>query len=272
MSNNPILNLMLEAAQKSAVIIRENFYTDNDSDEKQSNKDIVTKTDKFSQKTINEHLTNGMIELGFLVDSIGFIEEESQNDVVKEHTFVVDPIDGTSNFSAGIPNVCISIAYAKNKELILGVVLNPLSGDLYWGEKGKGSFLKNGLVAEMKLETIEREPSAWMVAGHFNGMEVADEQFANYKKLYPHVRGLRNLGSLTLDVCFAAQGAMDLVMNLGAYFWDLAAARVILEEAGGKIYAPDGSELVFDWLDTRKRYENIVCHPNIKDKVFELLK
>lgn len=270
--NQKILDLMLEAAQKSAVIVRENFHTDNDSNEKQSHKDIVTETDELSQKTINEHLTEGMINLGFLEKTIGFIEEESSDDVVQEHTFIVDPIDGTSNFSAGIPHVCISIAYARNKEILLGVVLNPISGDLFWGEKGKGSFLKNDLVGEMKLETTLREPSSWMVAGHFNGMELADDQFASYQKLYPHIRGLRNLGSLTLDVCYVAQGAMDLVMNLGAFFWDLAAARVILEEAGGKIYGPDGSELVFDWTDTRKRYENIVCHPESKDKVLEILK
>jgi myo-inositol-1(or 4)-monophosphatase len=272
MTQKTILDLMKEAAQKSAVVIRENFYTDNDSDEKKSHKDIVTKTDKLSQKIINEHLSLGMKELGFNESEIGFIEEESSDDVVKKHTFIVDPIDGTSNFSASIPHVCISIGYAKDKEMNMGVVLNPLSGDLYFGEKGKGSFLENEVLGQEKLMIEPKPMSSWMVASHFNRLDVLDQQLATYRKLYPVVRGLRNLGSLTLDICFVAQGPMSVVFNNGAYFWDLAAARVILEEAGGKIYDGDGNELEFNWEETKKGYETVTCHPDDKEKIFEFLK
>jgi len=272
MIKKTILDLMKEAAQKAAAVIKENFYTDNDSDEKKSHKDIVTKTDKLSQKIINEHLISGMKELGFDESEIGFIEEESSDDVVKEHTFIVDPIDGTSNFSASIPHVCVSIGYAKDRKMIAGVVLNPLSGDLYFGEKGKGSFLENEALGQEKLMIVPKQMSSWIVASHFNHLDVMDKQFATYKKLYPSVRGLRNMGSLTLDVCFAAQGVMSAVFCNGSKFWDLAAAIVILEEAGGKIYDGSGNELEFDWQETKRGYETVTCHPDDKEKIFEFLK
>lgn len=263
---------MKEAAQKAAVVVKENFYIDNESDEKKSHKDIVTKTDKLSQKIIHEHIFSGMKELGFDESEIGFIEEESSDDLVKKHTFIIDPIDGTSNFSASIPHVCISIGYAKDKEMIAGVVLNPLSGDLYFGEKGKGSFLENEALGKEKLIIKQKPISSWMVASHFNRLDVLDQQLATYKKLYPEVRGLRNMGSLTLDICFVAQGPINVVFNNGAYFWDLAAAKVILEEAGGKIYDGNGNELEFDWQETKKGYETVTCYSGDKEKIFEFLK
>jgi len=270
-TNTQILQLMIKVAEQSAQIIRENFRQSDEYQDKSSHIDIVTATDTASQASIHESLISGMKSLGINENLVGFIEEESSGDAVKEHNFIVDPIDGTTNFASGIPLSCISIGYATGHEMKMGVVLDPFSKTLYWGELGQGSFVKNDLLGERRLHIKTKPMKQWIVSAHLNGLDVVDQQFATYQKIYPHVRGLRNMGSLTWDLCFLADNIVDVVFNQGCYFWDLAAASVILNEAGGKIFDDQGQKLQFNWEDTKKKYALIACSPENIEQVLSVI-
>jgi len=263
---------MVKTAEQSAQLIRDNFRQSDEYQDKSSHIDIVTATDNASQKNIHKMLVSGMKDLGFSEDEVGFIEEESGSDNVKKHNFIVDPIDGTTNFASGIPFSCISIGYAIDHDIKTGVVLDPFSKTLYLGTTGEGSFVKNELLGERRLQLKTKPAKSWIVGSHLNGLDVVDGQFDTYQQIYPHVRGLRNIGSLTLDLCFMADNVIDVVFNQGCFFWDLAAASIILKEAGGQIYNYNGQILEFDWSDTKKKYHVIACHPSSLEKVVDFVK
>jgi myo-inositol-1(or 4)-monophosphatase len=265
-----ILDVMVEAAEKSAEIIRDNFKKSDAYSEKTSNKDIVTEIDKLSQKNIREVLTRGWGKMGMDLTALGFVEEESKSDDVRECNFIVDPIDGTSNFASGIPFSCVSIAFSENGEIVVGLVLDPFSKRRYWAIKNEGSFVTDGSKTR-SLKVANRPIKDWVIGAHVNGMEVYEQQFESYKKLYSKIRAFRNFGSLTLDACLVADGAFDAVLNKGCYFWDLAAVSLIVEEAGGDIYDFQGEKIVFDWVDTKKKYHAIIAHPEIKEALVSRL-
>lgn len=268
---SPILTLMIEAAEHSAQIIRKNFRHVSQIQNKTSHQDIVTNTDVQSQQVIHDHLLQGMKKLGYDEAIIGFVEEESTGDSVKTHTFIVDPLDGTTNFAAGIPFSGISIAYAEQKEIKLGVIFEPYSETLYWGEKGQGSYVKSELFGEHALLFSPKPMTSWLVAAHFNSSEIAQKQFSIYQKIYPHIRGLRNIGALVLDCGLLADGVLDAIFVHGCCLWDLAAAQVILPEAGYGLYTLQGEKLKLEWDNTKYKYEVMACSPNDLDQIMNIL-
>lgn len=263
-----ILPLMIDAAKKAGDLIRQNFRNTDSFAEKTSHNDIVTQTDLDSQNIIHETIMSGMVALGFDANEIGFVQEESNDDVVKKHTFIVDPIDGTSNFSSGIPICGVSIGYAQDKELLAGVIFEPFSQTIWAAEQGAGAWTESALKGKRALPHLTpKEAKRWMVGAHFNSTEIANEQFVAYQKLYPNVRGMRNIGSLAVDLAYVTDGILDVICNRGCYFWDLAAGSVILNELGGQIFDLTGSPLQFDWENTKKKYEIIVCHKDLISQV-----
>jgi len=260
--NQQITNLMTSAATSSAQIIKNNFRKTDDFKNKSSHIDIVTPTDVLSQQNIRKVLVEGMVSLGYAETDIGFVEEESKVDVLKKYNFIVDPLDGTSNFSSGIPYCCVSIGFAVDQVLVAGVVADPFLDTVYCGVLGEGSFVKKAGEEKRQLLLSNKSMSSWMVSAHYNGLDKVHDQFSCYERIYPSVRGLRNLGSLTLDLCLLADNVFDVVLNKGCYFWDLAAASVILKEAGGQLFDYNGAPLAFDWNDSKKKYLVVGCRPD----------
>lgn len=271
MAHEKVLKLMKSAAEKSGEIIRSNFRQTNGYSEKASHKDIVTKTDIESQENIQRILTKGMLELGFTKDEIGFIEEESDSDDVKKYNFIVDPIDGTTNFSSGIPISCVLIGFSVGKKVVVGVLFEAFSETMYWAEVGEGAFVKSSLYGERKVISTQKPINEWVVAAHLNAHDVAETQFEIYQKIYPKIRGMRNIGCLALDLCFLADGVMDAVFCNGCYFWDLAAVSVILREAGAEIYDLEEKPAEFNWGNTKHRYGIVATRPENKALVFNFV-
>lgn len=259
-----ILKLMVKATENAAVIIRRNYRKSSQYQDKLSHLDIVTETDFASQEVIKQTLTQGMIELGINETEVGFVEEESDVDRVRKHCFIIDPLDGTTNFSSGIPYFCISIGYAVDQKIQVGVVFDPISETFYWGEVDKGSFVKSALNGEKRLKLLNKPIKSWIVGAHLNGLDVFRDQLNYYQRIYPQVRALRNTGSLTLDLCLMADNVYDVVFNQGCYIWDLAAASVILNEAGATIYDIRGNDLEFNWRKTKTKLQIIACKPENK--------
>lgn len=266
-----ILELMIRAAEEAAHVVREQFRTTRTYQDKSSHQDIVTETDRQSEARILTVLRDGMSRLGYTESNIGFITEEQTTDQVQSTNFIIDPIDGTSNFSSGIPHVAIAIGFAEGEKTKLGVVLNPFTRTAYWGERNNGAYCRQESAEPRRLKLAQRPMDTWLVAAHFNGTDVAAEQFALYQRLYPHVRGLRNAGSLILDLCSLADDALAAVLNKKAFLWDIAAAGVIVEEAGGALYDLAGNPLSLDWQHPDTDYDLAACYPSSAHDLFDIL-
>jgi myo-inositol-1(or 4)-monophosphatase len=269
-SSDQILTLVKNVAMQAGQLVCDNFRRGDQYQEKDSHADIVTESDFSSQQLIHEEVIAGMRDLGIAPETIGFIEEENSNDVLQYNNFIVDPIDGTTNFASGLPYSCISIAYAIGDVVNFGVVYEPFSETMYWGEKSKGSFLTNKRHGERRLQLKSKPIDQWLVSAHLNGPDVIEDQFTSYQRIYPKVRGMRNIGSLTLDLCMMADNVFDVVLNRGCYIWDLAAAQLLLREAGGELYRLNGEVCEFDWDETQKKYDVIACHPDNINEVMSL--
>lgn len=164
-------------------------------------------------------------------------------------TFIVDPIDGTTNFFHGHPYVCVSLGLAVDRKPVVGVIYNPFTDTLYTGIKGKGSYLTDARHKRAKLPLKDSEPfqdlSHCLIAVEWGSDRTGndyDVKCATFRKLCAAkedggamVHGIRSLGSAELNLCGVAAGHLDLYWESGCYAWDVCAGWVILEEAGGKM-------------------------------------
>lgn len=173
-------------------------------------------------------------ELSALVKGAHFVCEEneySRNSIEKGTTFIIDPIDGTSNFLFGMNFSAVSVGAAEDGVLQAGAVYNPFTDEMFCAERGRGSFL-NGKKISLKDMPLEKGLLATDTSPY--NPELRDKSFALQKALSYHAMDIRNLGSAALSICFAACGRCAAYYSFRLYAWDYAAAQIILTEAGGK--------------------------------------
>ncbi|KAJ3191246.1 hypothetical protein HK101_007938 [Irineochytrium annulatum] len=198
---------------------------------KTSAADVVTATDKAIEDLIKKEL------LGKFPNT-KFIGEESENGALTgEDTWVVDPVDGTTNFVHGLPFVCISIGLLRDRVPVLGVVHNPILSELYTALQGHGAHL-NGRRLPLHPPNSLPDLTTALVATEY-GYD-RDEKMENkldvlHSVLKENVRGVRSLGSAALEGCLVARGALDVYWEAGVHSWDVAAAVAIVREAGGLV-------------------------------------
>lgn len=210
---------------------------------KSASTDLVTETDQKVEKFIIESFKNEF-------PTHSFIGEESaaagvKTELTDNPTWIIDPLDGTTNFVHRFPFVAVSIALAIDKKPVVGVVYNCILNEMYTAIDGQGAF-KNGQPISCSKQT---EISTALIGTEF-GSSRADEIMAvileNMRKLasYPNpAHSIRCLGSAALNMCAVACGAMDAYFESGIHVWDIAAGYVIVRAAGGTVLSPDGSEL-----------------------------
>jgi len=187
---------------------------------------IVTKADVLSEETIMNTIRKKFPKHNFLTEESGSIKNSS------EYTWIIDPIDGTTNFVSKIPQFAVSIALAKNDEILMGVVYNPCTNEIFFAEKGKGSYLNN-----KKLQVSKKNKFKDCILG-FNlpsNIEIGKKTLYIQRKNFGTFRGIRNFGSAALHLCYLADRKFDLYFSLDLKPWDIAAAKLIVEEAQGKI-------------------------------------
>lgn len=235
---------LVELAKQAGEMITSAKPSSTDSGTKKNSADLVTETDAAVEKMISTTL---MVKY----PTFKFLGEETYKPGMKlgpEPTFVVDPIDGTTNFVHRYPYFCVSMGFAIDKEPVVGVVYNPFTGKLYTGIKGEGSYLldvKSG--DKMKLPLKEPEPLTGL-DGALVAMEWgSDRSGKNWKTKTDTwtrlgaskeeggamVHSARALGSAALNICAVAEGTLDLYWEGGCWAWDVCAGWVILKEAGG---------------------------------------
>lgn len=232
-------NVMFEAADEAAKILRESYNTDFEIKHKKEYSDLVTAIDKKSEAKIIE-----IIHKYFPLHNV--LGEEGGNlNMESDYNWIVDPIDGTVNFAHSVPIFCVSIALEIKKEVKLGIVYSPMLKEKFWAEKGKGAFL-NG--KQIKVSDIKLLKDSLLVTGFpYAAKDNADlciDHFVNFIKLGLPIR---RLGSAALDICYLAAGRFDGFWEVSLNAWDVAAAYLILLEAGGKATDFKGGEYsIFD--------------------------
>ncbi|KAG8194798.1 hypothetical protein JTE90_017239 [Oedothorax gibbosus] len=229
-------NVAVEVAKAAGKDIRKAFYESKTVQIKMSNVDLVTETDKKVEDFLKSTLLSTFPGHCF----IG--EESTFNKLTDTPTWIIDPVDGTMNFVHSFPHSCISIGLAVNKQIVLGVVYNPILDQMYTGVKGKGAFC-NG--QKLKVSGVQNLSGALVIAecGSTRTKDNMDQMFTNFRRVTEKAHGLRMIGSAALNMCMIASGGADAYFEYTLHCWDMAAGKIIVEEAGGVVIDPEGGEL-----------------------------
>jgi len=220
---NEELSRAIYAAQKAGEILKKNFGQKYRVIRK-SPKEMVSVVDMKAQKAILE-----ILETHF--PGYGIITEEKTPDVDKEgKNWIIDPLDGTHNYIAGLPFSGVSIGLAAGNNFELGVILFPMEDRLYYGVKGKGAYLNHQPISVSANVELSKAMVTFDNQFHLN-----EQSFAYYKRLVNRSFTTRILGTATNDVCMIAEGKIDGRIWVNTKICDIAAGIVILTEAGGRI-------------------------------------
>jgi myo-inositol-1(or 4)-monophosphatase len=220
----------LEAAIEAAKLageIQRRFYNKEKKIEFKGAINLVTEVDKQSEKTIVDHLL-----ARFPTHSI-LAEEGSNSRASSPFKWVIDPLDGTTNYAHNYPFFCVSIALEKEGEMIAGVVYHPLWEELFVAERGSGAFLNGERIAVSKVDHLLH---ALLTTGFpYDLNKVPQATFDYFKNFINSAQAVRRDGSAALDLCYLAMGRIDGFWEQNLNPWDTAAGLVIVEEAGGKV-------------------------------------
>tara|TARA_B100000886_G_scaffold332233_1_gene284712 strand:- start:70 stop:816 length:747 start_codon:yes stop_codon:yes gene_type:complete len=210
------LNLMIKACEKaSKIIIRDFGELENLQVSKKGPKDFVTKTDKRVEKILVEELTKSKKNYSFITEETGLILNNK-----KDIFWIIDPIDGTTNFLHGIPHFAISVALKKDDEIVSGLIFDPIKNEIFYAEKNCGSYFNNNRIRVSKKTDLEE----CLFASNNEGV----------KSIYPKLN-TRNTGCAALDLAYVGCGRLDGYFHNKINLWDVAAGKIIIEEAGGKV-------------------------------------
>tara|TARA_Y100000768_G_C23816190_1_gene604235 strand:+ start:148 stop:864 length:717 start_codon:yes stop_codon:yes gene_type:complete len=235
---------MIKAAEKaSKVIIRDFGELENLQVSRKGPKDFVTKTDKRVEKIIIEELTKSKKNYSFITEETGTILNKN-----KEIFWIIDPIDGTTNFLHGVPHFAISVALQKEGEIISGLICDPIKNEIFYAERNNGSFINNSRMRVSNKSNIDD----CLFATNNDGI----------KSIFPKLN-LRNTGCAALDLAYVGCGRFDGYFHNKINIWDIAAGKIIIEEAGGKIN--NINEFKINKIDIR------AGNPNIYEKMLKKL-
>jgi len=228
---SPALNVMMAAARKAGrPLVRDLGELENLQVSMKGPADFVTSADKRTEKILIEELSRTRPGYGFLGEESGAIEGKD-----KTHRFIIDPIDGTTNFLHGIPHFAISIALEREGQLVSGLVYNPATDEMFVAEKGHGAYLNS-----KRLRVAARKQLGHaLVATGFPFLGDEDKDFARMgaelAAAMPATTGIRRMGAASLDLAYVAAGRYDAFWERGLAPWDVAAGIVIVREAHGVV-------------------------------------
>lgn len=244
MLRSALINVMINAARKGARAIARDFgEVENLQVSRKGPADFVTMTDHKAEKIIREELEEARPGYSFLMEEGG---EISGTD--KTHRWILDPIDGTTNFMHGIPHFAISLALEREGELIAGIVYNPVQDELFWAEKGKGTFLNDQRINDRRMRvSARRDIGEAIITMGIPHLGRGDQQrhAREMLELVPQVAGLRRFGSAALDLAYVAAGRCDGFYEHGLSPWDVAAGIILVREAGGFVTDAQGGKDIF---------------------------
>jgi myo-inositol-1(or 4)-monophosphatase len=219
------LEAAISAAREAGGVLREGFGWQH-SIEYKGEVDLVTEVDEQAERVIREILLGAFPSYGMLAEEGGRLSGE------EDARWIVDPLDGTTNYAHGLPIFAVSIALERAEEVVLGVVHDPIREETYVAEPGRGAAL-NG--EPIKVSDTDELIQALIATGFPYDREKMPEALELFGRFVALTRGVRRLGSTALDLCYVAFGRLDGYYERGIWPWDIAAGSLILEEAGGKV-------------------------------------
>ena len=199
---------------------------------------LVTEMDQRAEALILERLRGAFPDDGILAEELGAAAGRS------ERRWLVDPLDGTTNYAHGLPIFGVSIALETARRLMLGVVYDPSRDEMFVGERGGGATLND---APIKVSAAPSLGASLLVTGFpYNIRETRDTNLPEYAAFSLRARAVRRLGSAAIDLAYIACGRFDAYWELRLGAWDVAAGAVLVEEAGGRVTGIDGRALDVD--------------------------
>lgn len=224
-----LINVMIKAAEKAAKgLVRDFGEVENLQVSRKGPADFVSVADTRSEGVLREELAKARPDFGFLM------EESGASGGNAEARWIVDPLDGTTNFLHGLPNWSISIAVERAGEIIAGVVYEPIHDELFWSEKGQGAFSNNRRLRVSERRRMEDSLIATGIPFKGHGSEKDHDRYLReMRAVMREVSGIRRWGSAALDLCFLAAGRWDGFWERGLSPWDCAAGALMVTEAGG---------------------------------------
>ena len=251
MLRSPLLNVMIKASRKAARTLKRDFgEVENLQVSLKGPANFVTAADRKAEEILRDELMTARPGYGFLGEEGGMREGPD-----KTHCWIVDPLDGTSNFLHSIPHFAISIALAREGNVVAGLIYNPANDDLFTAEHGKGAFLND---KRLRVAGRRRLADAVVACGlpHLGRGDLAlgnKETFAVQEK----VAGLRRFGAAALDLAWVAAGRLDGYWERSLSPWDIAAGLIMVREAGGYVTDLEGKEMTPTTVDVLAGNETI---------------
>ena len=235
MIRSALMNVMTAAALKAGRGLKRDFgEVENLQVSVKGPGDFVSAADKRAEKVLYEELVKARPGYGFVLEESGEIEGPD-----KSHTWIIDPLDGTTNFLHGLPIFAISIGLQREGQLVAGLVYNPATDDMIIAEKGQGAYLNN-----RRLRVAARRDMGEALIGcgipHIGKADGHARFRAEFDAVMGKAGNIRRLGSAALDLCFVAAGNYDGFWERDLKSWDMAAGIVIVREAGGYVTDADG--------------------------------
>jgi myo-inositol-1(or 4)-monophosphatase len=239
MHHSALLNVMISAARKAARALKRDFgELEKLQVSLKGPANFVSAADKRAEETIYAELSKARPGYCFLGEEGGKREGAD-----KSHTWIVDPLDGTTNFLHGIPQFCISIALEREGAIVAGLVYNPAIEELFLAEKGKGAFLND---QRIRVAGRKRLSESVIACGlpHIGRGDLALAR-KETGAMQEQVAGLRRFGAAALDLAWVAAGRLDGYWERDIKPWDMAAGLILVREAGGYVTTPEGSDELF---------------------------
>lgn len=240
MHHSALLNVMIAAARKAARSLKRDFgEVENLQVSLKGPANFVSAADRRAEETLYAELNKARPGYGFLGEEGGVREGDD-----KTHRWIVDPLDGTTNFLHGIPQFAISIALEREGAIVAGLVYNPANEELFVAEKGKGAFLNDRRIRVAGRKQLREAVLACGLAhiGHGDHEVVKRETAA----MLGEVAGLRRFGAAALDLAWVAAGRFDGYWERSLSPWDIAAGIILVREAGGYVSDCEGIDQMLD--------------------------
>ncbi|MGL4404626.1 MAG: inositol monophosphatase family protein [Notoacmeibacter sp.] len=235
MARSALMTVMIQAAYKAGKSLTRDFgEVENLQVSVKGPGDFVSQADKKAEKIIHAELSRARPGYSFLMEEEGEIIGDDP-----QHRWIIDPLDGTTNFLHGIPLFAISIALERQGQIVAGLVFNPVMDELFTAERGNGAF-----VNDRRLRVAGRRDMYEAVIGtgvpHI-GRGDHGKYLKQLAKMMPEVAGVRRLGAAALDLAYVAAGRMDGFWEEGLHPWDVAAGAILIREAGGYVTDETGN-------------------------------
>ena len=239
-TRSPLINVMTKAAFKAARGLKRDFgEVENLQVSRKGPADFVSAADLNAEKALREELARARPDFGFLMEESGASEGRDPR-----RRWVVDPLDGTTNFLHGLPHWAISIAVEENNAIIAALVYDPIKDELFTAERGQGCFLND---RRLRVSSRRNLADAIFATGiPFKGLDGHDGFLAELKGVMAVSAGVRRWGTASLDLAYVAAGRYDGFWERGLHPWDFAAGILLVREAGGMVSELNGKDMRLD--------------------------